>query len=707
MADDLVSEHDSGSRKNSDSHNGSFRVASTANDAGNGGLTGTGLSPSASDDPSTRSTLSRQESENRIRKLQRTKDFVMVTSKVEGTEDGGTYHKKVIFRARDPSLSLFSARAGTGASFNTKKMSSASLARSAGTDLAPLEEAGGSGIAEESSDEEYDGEATQEVSHHDDDAALDLDSYKAARESSLQKKKTKKQQSKAAGAAAADSESSEEESDVEDDDSDYGDVHTVDDMTTTTVEGNLADMFEEITTQPNQEDGELEALNEDEQALFDAALSAGLPTPSTIGWGDVKASDAARRASRALPISPQPASASAVSPISGAGGLMAMAAAAAAASAKTGGTVSPPISSPPASPRLLPDSRDVEIEQQAARIARRASPFRSSAGGADGGLGIVYAVADAVGRRSGMEDRYAAVMDLKAFAAEELATGNIAKEDGQDGARALAASTAVPRTAIFGVFDGHNGSGSSEYLAQRLPIAIATNPHFESDLEVAVTEASLRVDEEYLDHAEANRVYDGSTAVMLLLRERPATSSTPRTVDLLCANVGDSRAVLSRAGEAVELSDDHKCTREDEQLRVEAAGGWVSKSRLCGVIAVSRSFGDIEHKRLKNECWGKEFTGDTLIALPEYRTDCLHDDGTGFRTEEEFVIVACDGLWDVMTCQQAVNFVRRSISRDGDASKAARDLVQKALDLQTIDNCSACIVFFTKAQAAVTGAAST
>jgi serine/threonine protein phosphatase PrpC len=86
----------------------------------------------------------------------------------------------------------------------------------------------------------------------------------------------------------------------------------------------------------------------------------------------------------------------------------------------------------------------------------------------------------------------------------------------------------------------------------------------------------------------------GSTAVVLLIRK--GNADTPTT--LYCANVGDSKAVLCRAGVAVELSYDHKPTRSDERQRIENAGGSVVKGRLFGVLGVSRSFGD---KRFKSD----------------------------------------------------------------------------------------------------------
>merc|ERR1712137_1319031 len=66
---------------------------------------------------------------------------------------------------------------------------------------------------------------------------------------------------------------------------------------------------------------------------------------------------------------------------------------------------------------------------------------------------------------------------------------------------------------------------------------------------------------------------------------------------LTVAWVGDSRAVLSRRGRAICLTNDHKASRDDEKSRVRKAGGTVDRSgRVGGTLAVSRSFGDFMHK---------------------------------------------------------------------------------------------------------------
>ena len=81
----------------------------------------------------------------------------------------------------------------------------------------------------------------------------------------------------------------------------------------------------------------------------------------------------------------------------------------------------------------------------------------------------------------------------------------------------------------------------------------------------------------------------GSTCVVAVLRGDK----------LVVANAGDSRAVLCRQGQAVEMSRDHKPMDEDERARIQKAGGFVQEGRVNGSLALSRAIGDLEYKQSK------------------------------------------------------------------------------------------------------------
>ncbi|KAF2643825.1 PP2C-domain-containing protein [Massarina eburnea CBS 473.64] len=140
---------------------------------------------------------------------------------------------------------------------------------------------------------------------------------------------------------------------------------------------------------------------------------------------------------------------------------------------------------------------------------------------------------------------------------------------------------------------------------------------------------------------------------------------------LYTANVGDARIVLCRNGRALRLSYDHKGSDENEGRRVASAGGLILNNRVNGVLAVTRALGDAYMKDLVT---GHPYTTETVIQ-PD---------------QDEFLILACDGLWDVCSDQEAVDLVR-GIQDPQAASKA---LVDHALARFSTDNLSCMIVRF-------------
>ncbi|KAJ1335041.1 protein phosphatase PTC1 [Microdochium nivale] len=143
---------------------------------------------------------------------------------------------------------------------------------------------------------------------------------------------------------------------------------------------------------------------------------------------------------------------------------------------------------------------------------------------------------------------------------------------------------------------------------------------------------------------------------------------------LYTANVGDARIVLCRAGKALRLSYDHKGSDEHEGKRIANAGGLILNNRVNGVLAVTRALGDTYMKDLVT---GHPYTTETVIQ-PEV---------------DEFLIIACDGLWDVCSDQDAVDMIRE-VTEPVAASKM---LVDHALARFSTDNLSCMVVRFDKA----------
>ncbi|TQS32272.1 hypothetical protein Golomagni_07419, partial [Golovinomyces magnicellulatus] len=154
---------------------------------------------------------------------------------------------------------------------------------------------------------------------------------------------------------------------------------------------------------------------------------------------------------------------------------------------------------------------------------------------------------------------------------------------------------------------------------------------------------------------------------------KEASNTPSRHRVLYTANVGDARIVLCRNGKALRLSYDHKGSDENEGRRIANAGGLILNNRVNGVLAVTRALGDTYMKDLVT---GHPYTTETVIQ-PEL---------------DEFIIIACDGIWDVCSDQEAVDHVRNVQN----ATEASKLLVDHALSRFSTDNLSCMVVRFNK-----------
>ncbi|KAF7232729.1 hypothetical protein EG68_08709 [Paragonimus skrjabini miyazakii] len=137
-------------------------------------------------------------------------------------------------------------------------------------------------------------------------------------------------------------------------------------------------------------------------------------------------------------------------------------------------------------------------------------------------------------------------------------------------------------------------------------------------------------------------VDSGTTACVALLL--PVNG----VVKLFVANAGDSRAVLCRGAAAVDLSVDHKPEDEDEKSRITAAGGTVTRDgRVNGGLNLSRALGDHSYKQVK----GLPLSDQMITPVPDITQFDL------IPGSDEFLVIACDGVWNSMTSQEVVNFV--------------------------------------------------
>jgi serine/threonine protein phosphatase PrpC len=283
------------------------------------------------------------------------------------------------------------------------------------------------------------------------------------------------------------------------------------------------------------------------------------------------------------------------------------------------------------------------------------------------------------------------------------------------------------RAADFWVLDGHGSAAAAIYSAPEL----VREQCFSSDQlpEDCVIERTFEsVDQRLRDHVKAvggDALIAGSTVIGALVAQQ-----SDGTYALKLANCGDSRGVVvygpskCTAGNAAssdgDLADfisgvtvrrpsrftaehetcksswplicdtwDHKPDDPVELARIEAAGGFVTPSRpprLDGVLAVSRALGDFTWK------------SDSEGAAAHQKVSCVPDiyEVTGLPAGA-LLILACDGIWDVMTSTEAATFIRDHVSKDSfnvDLGKIAADLVRECLRRGSTDNMTAMVVHF-------------
>lgn len=227
----------------------------------------------------------------------------------------------------------------------------------------------------------------------------------------------------------------------------------------------------------------------------------------------------------------------------------------------------------------------------------------------------------------------------------------------------------------FAVFDGHAGSQASKWCGSHLHTVVEQKLLEDEtrDVREVLNDSFVSVDRQINTKLSGN---SGCTAAVCILRwelpddvDNQTSDFSQHTRKLYTANVGDSRIVLFRNGKSIRLTYDHKASDLLEMQRVENAGGLIMKSRVNGMLAVTRSFGD---KFFDGLVVGNPFT--TSVQL---------------TSNDEFLILACDGLWDVIDDQDACELIRDI----REPNEAAKTLVRYALENGTTDNVTAMVVY--------------
>ena len=313
---------------------------------------------------------------------------------------------------------------------------------------------------------------------------------------------------------------------------------------------------------------------------------------------------------------------------------------------------------------------------------------------------VLFGVYEAQGQRPYMEDRYAIISDWKFECAGKMSQNNYYNNNNGQRQQQM-----ISDKQYIGVYDGHNGDWAASYAKEKMHthlekcacIANGISPdasqqeleQFELGVKNSLIRSFIDLDEEILDGTKALNRRDGSTASVVL---RVANH-------LFVAHAGDTRIVMGKRAmglhdvRARALTEDHKPSlpRErkrvyDEGGRVEFCGCWrvIAENRgrnVRAALAVSRAIGDIDFKRPENK---------GVTATPDVARITLDN-------EVENVIVATDGLWDVIGDQDAVRLcqsvLRGRFSEDA-CREAAEALTQEALERGSSDNVTVVVACF-------------
>ncbi|KAJ4794063.1 Protein phosphatase 2C-like protein [Rhynchospora pubera] len=285
-----------------------------------------------------------------------------------------------------------------------------------------------------------------------------------------------------------------------------------------------------------------------------------------------------------------------------------------------------------------------------------------------------YGVSSMQGWRSTMEDAHTAVLDLD------------------------------KGTSFFGVFDGHGGKAVARFCAKYLHTETMKHDAASGDLSESLRRSFFRMDEmmqgqrgwreiallgdkmhklsgmietwiyspkggdsqnrvddwafEEGPHSDYQGPTEGSTACVAVIRNN----------QIIVGNAGDSRCVLSRNRQAIDMSKDHKPDLAVEKERILEAGGFVHVGRVNGTLSLARAIGDMEFKHNK------------FLSAEKQIVTCNPDiNSIDITDEDEFLILACDGIWDCMTSQQLVDFIHEQLKTETRLSAVCEKVMDHCL----------------------------
>ncbi|XP_017079722.1 protein phosphatase 1B [Drosophila eugracilis] len=229
----------------------------------------------------------------------------------------------------------------------------------------------------------------------------------------------------------------------------------------------------------------------------------------------------------------------------------------------------------------------------------------------------------------------------------------------------------------FGVFDGHAGNHISQYCAGNLLNTILESEDFAMQkYEAGIREGFLQLDEDMRKDYQDQP--GGSTAVCAFI--------SPEKI--LLVNCGDSRGVIARNGGGLTSTTDHKPFSPKERERIQNAGGSVMINRVNGTLAVSRALGDYEFKNNMTRMPASQMVSPEPDIIVRKRTE-----------KDEFIVLACDGVWDVMSTTDVCQFIRSRLLVTNDLPLIVNSVLDICLHKSSKDNMTLLLVLLPNAPA--------
>ncbi|XP_051790188.1 protein phosphatase, Mg2+/Mn2+ dependent, 1Na (putative) isoform X1 [Erpetoichthys calabaricus] len=266
--------------------------------------------------------------------------------------------------------------------------------------------------------------------------------------------------------------------------------------------------------------------------------------------------------------------------------------------------------------------------------------------------GLSYALASMQGWRAQMEDAHTCVTEMPGELADWC---------------------------FFAVYDGHAGSTVAQYCSRHLLTHILATGKVTADgdpekVKEGIRDGFLSIDSCMHDLTRQEKWENsGSTAVAVMI--------SPRHIYFI--NCGDSRAVLCRDGHVCFYTEDHKPFNPREQERIQNAGGTVFLQRVNGSLAVSRALGDFDFKDVE---WRLP-TEQLVSPEPEvYEVER--------SAEDEFLVLACDGVWDAVDNEELCAFIRSRLQISSDLKDICGQVVDTCLYKGSRDNISVLLIGF-------------